>query len=901
MIANIYNQNFGYSAACDGYWAAVGNPSFFRYNLLTESVARTGSIEIYKYNINTDTHDVKTIIYRPLTPLETIVLSTEENNPSGSGPMDYLHTEYTGSIPITADKDLLVDVGQYFSPLEDGYGFSLDIRNTVLAVGNPYFTSQFSFEDNTILISGSSINSSSYVDLFDLSVLDIDPYLKRPQPTIIGSGSVGGFIQFYVNVPPLQNYIYVLLQSMDLTVPDSDWQSVNYAITTNNGGVVFIQTNYTDLSQLNIRVVGVVQTNPYLTTIYNPNSFITNSFGYSVSLNDEWLAVGSPFESGSKGSVFMFRNLYGGNNLSWSFVQTLPLPSDIGPEDNFGYDIEMNKATSSFSWSMVVGSNKQSSSKAYIYEFDGTQWNNTFTLLPDSSSIYPLTFYPTIPIEINYPNLNDSFGQAVSMFGDVVMIGAPTDRIIQEYNSSSIYNQGAVYFFNRCPNRDYGYYLVRKSYGNEKIMKNNMLGWSVGVFDNYAVAGIPKINFLSSSICYLRGSLFQEHFCGDDIEQQLNGQFVLYNKTGSLNPTPSEVDWNIYNIYQVKKRFLSPYRVFGWDVDISDQFTIIGSPMLISGSNTIMDLSSATGSFTGSLDIIGDLSGKAYIYNLNNLRENIYVGNIFYRNGKVVIMTSGSNFEGLELNDIIGSEYQYEMYFQSMQTLYEKQVVCPVEPGEFNVSTNPTAIILPNANFDINKNGIFDFQDVDVLLRYMEYKNTESTGIPDVDWSSSIVDTTTNEEPSVYNMYASQWQGTDGLFSSSYSSINNTLFNTLDLNNDNKINDNDMNILWKYFIYRLTQKNYEMWITPNSQNKFFSDIIDYLNSQTLRGSAPSIVPTFLQYSVLSTQDPTGSYLAPTVTTIGLYDKTDLVAIAKLGSPIKVTPDFPINFVVKMDF
>jgi hypothetical protein len=264
-------------------------------------------------------------------------------------------------------------------------------------------------------------------------------------------------------------------------------------------------------------------------------------------------------------------------------------------------------------------------------------------------------------------------------------------------------------------------------------------------------------------------------------------------------------------------------------------------------------------------------------------------------------MTSGSNFEGLQLNDVATNEYQYELDFTSKQTIFEKQVVCPVEPGEFNVSTNPTAVLLPDAEFDVNKNGTFDFQDCDVLLRYVAYKNTEPSGEANTDWSSSILDTTNNEEVSVYNMYFSSWSGTDSLFTSSYSTINNTMFTDLDLNNDNKMNYDDMNILWKYFIYRLTQKNYESYITPESKNKYLSNILDYLDSKTLRGKYPMIEPMFLQYSALSKADPTGSYLAPTVTTIGLYSGTDLVATAKLGSPIKITPDFPINFVVKIDF
>ena len=901
MIANIQNQNFGYSVTCDGDWAAVGNPDPFRYNSLTSSIVRTGSVEVYKYNINTDVHDIKKILYRHLTTDEKILLSTEYNNiNSGSGPFWYLHTEYTGSVPYTADLDLLVDVGQYYSASEDGYGWSLDMRDTILAVGNPYFRSTFRFNTGSFFYSG-----SGYVDIFDLSTLDIDPYASRLQPAITGTGSLSGYVNILVSVPAFQNFSFVLFQTKDNT-PNADWANIAIGPTSNSGGTLTIQTSYTavDYALLTaVRVIGVVGTDPYLLTIYNPNSAsVSESFGYSVSLNDEWLAVGSPLESGSKGAVFMFRKI-GGNDLSWSFVQSLPVPSDIGAFDNFGADIGMNKATSSFSWSMVVGSNKPSSSKAYVYEFNGTSWINRYTLFPNSSSIYPLPFYPTLPIVSGYPNTHDSFGHAVAMYGNTVMVGAPTDRTVQEYTGSSYYQQGAVYFFDRCiADSSSIFYLARKSYGNEKIMKNNLLGWSVSMHEQYAVAGVPKINFLSSSICYLRGSLFQEHFCEDNIEETLNGQFVLYNKTSGSIPDTTNVDWDITNVYQVKKRFLSPYRVFGFDTSICHDFITIGAPMLISGSNVIMDLNSTTGSFTGSVDILGDLSGKAYIYNLKNLRPNFYVGNVFYRNGKVVIMTSGSAFEGLQLNNSINSnEYQYEINFKSKQTVYEKQVVCPVEPGEFNVSTNPSAVVVPNAEFDINKNGQFDFQDADILLRYMAYKSTESTGQPNTDWTSSIIDTTTDEETSVYNMYSSSWSGTDSLFTSNYSNINNTLFSSLDFNDDNKINYNDMFILWKYFIYRLTQKNYESYITPSSKKNYLSDILDYMNGKTQRGQPPMIEQQFLDYLSLSKQDPTGSYLAPTVTSIGLYNGCDLIAIAKLGSPIKITPDFPINFVVKIDF
>jgi len=303
------------------------------------------------------------------------------------------------------------------------------------------------------------------------------------------------------------------------------------------------------------------------------------------------------------------------------------------------------------------------------------------------------------------------------------------------------------------------------------------------------------------------------------------------------------------------------------------------------------------------LDQLDDLSGKAYIYNLRNLKPNFYVGNVFYRNGKIVIMASGSAFEGLLLSNVDSTSYEYDLSFKSKLIVFEKQIVCAVDVGEFNVSTNPTAVVLPTASFDINGNGKFDFQDADVLLKYMMYKNTESTGYPVTDWSGSILNTQTDEEASVYNMYSAQYTagGSSALFTSSYTYINNNFSEALDFNQDNKININDMNILWKYFINRLNQRNYDTYITPNSKRKFLSDILDFINEKTMKGMPPAINPNFLDYGRLSQADPTGSYLAPYATSIGLYQGVELVAVAKLGSPIKITPDFPMNFIVKMDF
>jgi hypothetical protein len=64
---------------------------------------------------------------------------------------------------------------------------------------------------------------------------------------------------------------------------------------------------------------------------------------------------------------------------------------------------------------------------------------------------------------------------------------------------------------------------------------------------------------------------------------------------------------------------------------------------------------------------------------------------------------------------------------------------------------------------------------------------------------------------------------------------------------------------------------------------------------------PGIFGGFDEYDYSSSIDPTGSYLAPYVTTIGLYDDdNNMVAMAKLPQPVKSLPDYPLNFIVRFD-
>ena len=630
-------------------------------------------------------------------------------------------------------------------------------------------------------------------------------------------------------------------------------------------------------------------------TIENPDIFTTESFGRSVSINNNWLVVGSPAVSSSNGMVYVYRNISTGSNYNWDFFQKLEASGSISGSE-FGHSLKLNKQSGSFSDSLIVGCGNLTANMAFYFQLISGSWRQTFVFTPDMETEYPLTFGNFNPYSINF-NTTNGYGYSVSTYQDTVVIGEYLDRTVYEYSGSSAYEQGSVSIYERCANDGTKFELVLKTYGTSSILKNNQLGYAVDVFANNIVAGIPKINRDSTTSCFIGGTLQQLHQCEENLEVELSGQAMLLQKDTSSG------DWEITNIYQRKKRFLTPYRHYGSSVSMGGRSMVIGAPMTLSDSNRDIDLA-LTSSNGVNLD---DVSGKTYIYNLANLRNEFHIGNVFYRNGKIILMTSGSVFDQLFYNPFSSTTYKYDLNFKGQHTIFEKQVVCSVNPGEFNVSTNPSSINTTTSSLDVNRNGRFDFQDVDVLLRYMQYKNTTQQGLTvSTDWSSSIV--TADDEISVLSWYQNNTnynpEHTSIITSESIVRWETTdiwMQDILDLNQDNKIDERDLSILWKYFTNRLTQENYGQLITPSCQRKLFSDIIDHLNFLSQKHALPQIKSQFLDYEQYATYDKTGSYAVPMATTIGLFDGLDLVSVAKLGSPIRITPELPINFVVKMDY
>jgi hypothetical protein len=76
---------------------------------------------------------------------------------------------------------------------------------------------------------------------------------------------------------------------------------------------------------------------------------------------------------------------------------------------------------------------------------------------------------------------------------------------------------------------------------------------------------------------------------------------------------------------------------------------------------------------------------------------------------------------------------------------------------------------------------------------------------------------------------------------------------------------------------------------------------EYMDFRYTSSVDSNVFAGFEHWDMSGSVDRTGSFLAPTITTIGLYDDDcSLLAVAKLANPIKSLPDLPINFLVRFD-
>ena len=228
----------------------------------------------------------------------------------------------------------------------------------------------------------------------------------------------------------------------------------------------------------------------------------------------------------------------------------------------------------------------------------------------------------------------------------------------------------------------------------------------------------------------------------------------------------------------------------------------------------VFKLSSGEGANIGKVETESNLTQFKYAKNV--------VGNVSYEHG-IITLTKSTNFS-IEVTN-------FKLEYKGTNTIYENEYYIIVGEDEFNVSTNPTAIV--EIGGTIASSSVYDF-------------------------SNSSHDTRTY--PYYYHIDGEKFIKKKSVLPDG--------------------TEYDRNILTTHLF-------------PSGSR--------YLGQSLTASLAVTGSGGFGDYEVSSSIDQTGSYLAPFITTIGLYDDSmNMIAVAKLGKPIKSLPDFPVNFIVRID-
>ena len=115
--------------------------------------------------------------------------------------------------------------------------------------------------------------------------------------------------------------------------------------------------------------------------------------------------------------------------------------------------------------------------------------------------------------------------------------------------------------------------------------------------------------------------------------------------------------------------------------DLGDLARVISIPTLIHGEGIVRETVRIIDNLTNAV-YVDDAEGNLVTEESLNTDMPVYIGNVFYTSGIVVVTDTTYLVDTFTIN------------FTGTHTVYEHEILCQVSEGDFNVSTNPTVCIL---------------------------------------------------------------------------------------------------------------------------------------------------------------------------------------------------------------
>ncbi len=174
---------------------------------------------------------------------------------------------------------------------------------------------------------------------------------------------------------------------------------------------------------------------------------VGDKFGYSVAIEGDTIIAGAPYHDkggNNSGAAYVFRRSAG----TWDDEGKLT-GSYLSADDRFGNSVSISGNTA------VVGAYKDDvdvldednngvalvdAGSVYVFRFDGSDWKEKYYLTPSSDD------YSADPAEAK----EDEFGYAVAISGDLVLVGAHKDNVLDVDDNLQL-DAGSAYVFTLTP------------------------------------------------------------------------------------------------------------------------------------------------------------------------------------------------------------------------------------------------------------------------------------------------------------------------------------------------------------------------------------------------------------------------------------------------------------------
>ena len=469
---------------------------------------------------------------------------------------------------------------------------------------------------------------------------------------------------------------------------------------------------------------------------------------------------------------------------------------------------------------------------------------------------------------------------------------------------------------------------LKISSNNDTTISEDSLTW--GIYrDKTEIVGNELWVHVNLKSNVITDSSFSENIVliFNSVKNGINGNVYYYSIEDDVPTLKKQIKTN--------KIKYSPRKQYGTGVSLNSNFICVGSPILgdfnideiiTFGGNSVISFGTTSKMFLDYERIhpnyiknLGKNSVGAVIsYDHSSLRDNRcnYIGNVFYKNGIISITDRDGYLENIVKNSGTSG---FELEFKSTHTIYENEIVCKVEPHEFNFSTNPTSLKEGKILFDVDEDGKFSINDATYIIKFIlgslkvesvdlsrHQEENLSMNISDnsENWPTQDIVMTENEDVLLMDLFLKSIEDPNKATHEKAILNLRKLYDEgyLDIDGDGVVSEKDAKLIIRYFMGRTGNSLVSNLVDKYSNAKRVSpsEIVKYLDEQTGKNLTRRIKEDFVNYDENDKNDVRGSYLAPYATTIGLYSGLDLVMVAKLGKPIKILPNYPINFLIKFD-